>query len=87
MAIAGHVSWQMLEHYAHIRLDLERKALDALATRLNNSQCKATRYDPNYDTRQAPVGVEPYLGYTKEWSGREDLNLRPPGPEPNSGIY
>jgi hypothetical protein len=23
----------------------------------------------------------------KEWSGREDLNLRPPGPEPDSSTY
>jgi hypothetical protein len=23
----------------------------------------------------------------KEWSGREDLNLRPPGPEPDSACY
>jgi hypothetical protein len=23
----------------------------------------------------------------KEWSGREDLNLRPPGPEPDSSIF
>ena len=23
----------------------------------------------------------------KNWSGREDLNLRPPGPEPDSGAY
>jgi integrase len=30
MAIAGHVSRQMLEHYSHVRLDLERKALGAL---------------------------------------------------------
>ncbi len=24
---------------------------------------------------------------TEDWSGREDLNLRPPGPEPDSGSY
>jgi hypothetical protein len=22
-----------------------------------------------------------------KWSGREDLNLRPPGPEPDSAVY
>ena len=27
MAIAGHVSREMLEHYSHVRLDLKRKAL------------------------------------------------------------
>jgi integrase len=25
MAIAGHVSRQMLEHYSHVRMDLKRK--------------------------------------------------------------
>ena len=31
MAIAGHVSQEMLQHYSHVRLDAKRKALDALA--------------------------------------------------------
>ncbi len=31
MAIAGHVSRKMLEHYSHIRLEAKRRALDALA--------------------------------------------------------
>ena len=32
MAIAGHVSRQMLKHYAHIRTEAKRKALEAVAT-------------------------------------------------------
>ena len=32
MAIAGHVSQQMLEHYSHIRMAAKRTALDAIAT-------------------------------------------------------
>ncbi len=51
MAIAGHVSRQMLEHYSHVRLDLKRKALDGLATRRGNLG-KPTGYDTNYDTTQ-----------------------------------
>jgi integrase len=31
MAIAGHVSRKMLEHYSHIRLEAKRQALDAIA--------------------------------------------------------
>ena len=31
MAIAGHVSPKMLAHYAHVRMDAKRKALDALS--------------------------------------------------------
>jgi integrase len=34
MAIAGHVSRQMLEHYSHIRMAAKRSALDAIATPL-----------------------------------------------------
>ena len=30
MAIAGHVSREMLEHYSHIRLEAKRKALEML---------------------------------------------------------
>ena len=31
MAIAGHVSQKMLEHYSHIRMEAKRAALDAIA--------------------------------------------------------
>src|ERR1700720_1890515 len=51
MAIAGHVSRQMLEHYSHVRLDLKRKALDRLATHKWDSESKPTGYDTNNDTR------------------------------------
>jgi hypothetical protein len=32
MAIAGHVSKAMLDHYSHIRLQAKRAAVDALDT-------------------------------------------------------
>jgi integrase len=81
MAIAGHVSRQMLEHYSHVRLDLKRKALDGIATRRSNSEGKPGGYDTNHDTTQ-PLAKSDYgVSYGKDWSGREDLNLRPPGPE------
>jgi integrase len=32
MAIAGHVSSKMLQHYSHVRLQAKRTALDALST-------------------------------------------------------
>jgi hypothetical protein len=31
MAIAGHISSRMLEHYSHIRMDAKRKALEAIS--------------------------------------------------------
>ena len=33
MAIAGHVSSKMLQHYSHVRIQAKRTALDALSTR------------------------------------------------------
>jgi Phage integrase family len=50
IAIAGHVSRQMAEHYSHVRLDLKRKPLDGLAARKANSEDKPAGYDTNYDT-------------------------------------
>jgi integrase len=32
MAIAGHVSRSMIEHYSHIRMEAKRAALDAIAS-------------------------------------------------------
>ncbi len=34
MAIAGHVSRKMLSHYAHIRTEAKRKAVEAIGRRL-----------------------------------------------------
>jgi len=31
MAISGHVSRKMIEHYSHIRMEAKRSALDAIA--------------------------------------------------------
>jgi integrase len=84
MAIAGHVSRQMLEHYSHVRLDLKRKALDALATRRGQSEAEQPGYDTNRDTKRVLSNAGMEVSYCKDWSGREDLNLRPPGPEPGA---
>jgi integrase len=86
MAIAGHVSRQMLEHYSHVRLDLKRKALDGLATRRGDSLGKTISYDTNYDTIDGLGCIDSEVSQSKEWSGREDSNLRPPGPEPTADV-
>ena len=46
MAIAGHVSARMLEHYSHIRLDAKRRALEALSVRGLTGG-----YDTKHDTK------------------------------------
>ena len=33
MAISGHISREMLQHYSHIRTEAKRKALEAIATK------------------------------------------------------
>ena len=38
-------------------------------------------YDTNYDTTPLSSESDLDVSYRKDWSGREDLNLRPPGPE------
>ena len=41
MAIAGHVSRKMLEHYSHIRMEAKRVALDAIAQAPNQAEIPA----------------------------------------------
>jgi integrase len=81
MAIAGHVSREMLEHYSHLRLELKRKALNGLATGRRNLEGELSSCDTNYDTNNSQARPAPFASVRKDWSGREDLNLRPPGPE------
>ena len=86
MAIAGHVSRQMLEHYSHVRLDLKAEGFGWALDRQERFgvEGKPPGYDTNYDTAQPSSEGEHELSYGKDWSGREDLNLRPPGPEPGA---
>jgi hypothetical protein len=49
-----------------------------------NSEGKLGSYDTNYDTKQRLARRDHDVSYGKDWSGREDLNLRPPGPEPGA---
>ncbi len=76
MSVAGHVSRQMLEHYSHIRLDAKRQAVEALSQRGKTSG-QVTNHVTNAGVSQSPESATE----RKDWSGREDLNLRPPGPE------
>ncbi len=76
MAIAGHVSREMLEHYSHIRLEAKRKALESLddVTFLAQIQQRALlAAEPTETQTAASIQVE--------WSGRADLNCRPLAPQ------
>jgi integrase len=79
MAVAGHVSRQMLEHYSHIRLEAKRRAVEVL-TQKGRSDGHVT----NHVTNEVTGDKAESATQRKDWSGREDLNLRPPGPEPGA---
>jgi hypothetical protein len=51
-----------------------------LATRRRGFASKLT----GYDTTNELEAIGEDVSYRKEWSGREDSNLRPPGPEPGA---
>jgi Phage integrase family len=78
MAIAGHVSSQMLEHYSHVRLEAKRRALSTQQVRRENA-------DASYDTKNGTSSTTPGNSTDqKDWSGRVDLNHQPPGPDQHS---
>jgi integrase len=53
MAIAGHVSRKMLEHYSHIRMDAKRRAVTALMTPKSIAAAQHTEaYVTNHVTNQ-----------------------------------
>jgi len=58
MAIAGHVSRQMLEHYSHIRIAAKRAALDAISTRLpEHADRKAAVFEGEGNQKGNQVGM------------------------------
>jgi hypothetical protein len=52
MAIAGHVSQQMLEHYSHIRMAAKRAALEAISTLLPDAPAGGKMADSKGDVHQ-----------------------------------
>jgi hypothetical protein len=60
MAIAGHLSRRMLEHYSHIRLDAKRKALDSIVTKtVTKSEGKTGKVSNLLKTLAGTTGLEP----------------------------
>jgi integrase len=55
MAIAGHVSKKMLEHYSHIRMAAKRAALNAISTR-RHGPAEGNRLD--FDREGAQKGAQ-----------------------------
>ena len=78
MAIAGHVSKKMLQHYSHVRLEAKRNALDALSMKpiqKGNSGDTREGYDTSNDTklRREMEGIPQVVESLVELSGIEPL--------------
>jgi integrase len=58
MAIAGHVSQQMLEHYSHIRMAAKRAALEAISTPLPDAPAGGKMADSKGDVHQNGNQIE-----------------------------
>jgi integrase len=70
MAIAGHISTRMLEHYSHIRMDAKRRALEALS-----GKGSAGGYGTNNDTKSQSEQV-PQLQSTEKNGGDDETRTR-----------
>ena len=69
MAIAGHLSRRMLEHYSHIRMAAKRTALDAIAKPLTEgSSTKA----PDFEAGWAQIVAQPQT--SPQGTARKPLN-------------
>jgi len=61
MALAGHVSRKMLEHYSHVRQEAKREAVNVLSAK-RPSKPTTRGYDTNNDTNQlSPQQTLPHL--------------------------
>jgi integrase len=63
MALAGHVSRKMLEHYSHVRQEAKREAVNVLSAK-RPSRPTIKGYDTKYDTN--PVSPEQVPSYVVE---------------------
>ena len=87
MAIAGHVSRQMLEHYSHVRLEAKRRAVEALSQRGDNGS-----YVTNNVTNGECGDIAQDATHRKDWSAlaargasldsSDDKEVRNPQAEP-----
>ncbi len=61
MALAGHVSRKMLEHYSHVRQEAKRDAVNMLSAK-RPSRSATKSHDTNHDTKAVSVGLPvPYV--------------------------
>jgi len=76
--IAGHSSVAISARYVHPSEDTVLAAVERLG---GHNIGHSSEMDGE---QMSPKTVQPALFLRDKWSGREDLNLRPPGPEPGA---
>jgi hypothetical protein len=73
MAVAGHISPKLLEHYSHIRMDAKRKAFEALSGRGS-----AEGYVTNGGTKSESDAI-PETQLTEKNGGNDETRTRDRG--------
>jgi integrase len=77
--LAGHSDFGMTKRYVHPQRETVRKAMEK--ARGGHASGHTTSKTASEDIPEA--APKSYMRLLLRWSGREDSNLRPPGPEPS----
>ena len=78
--LAGHSDFSTTRRYVHPQTDTIRKAIER-ARKARGGHKIGHSDEKSVQTRAAPEPTKELKGFDLKWSGREDSNLRPPGPE------
>jgi hypothetical protein len=65
----------------HCRRNLQHRQLVTACRQLGLEESVGIPMDPSCGNSENWKQANSMMGLRKKWSGREDLNLRPPGPE------
>ena len=77
MAIAGHVSQEMLQHYSHVRLEAKRRAVEVLSGESHEAGGYVTKHD-TAEREKVKREESQSLSQTKEMVG--ERGFEPPTP-------
>jgi hypothetical protein len=78
MAISGHISTKMLDHYSHVRMQAKRQALDALSAKASSTVREGGSkggYDTNDDTNSHSEET-PFSQVVEKYGGDDETRTR-----------
>ena len=77
MAIAGHISTRMLDHYSHVRIQAKREALDSLSSKKKNgNREEATGSYGTKDGTNSMAQREPFSQVLEKNGGDDETRTR-----------